>query len=109
MPQHLGQGANQAFEDIYHLVRLLLKYNPDAAGPSTELLGKVFREYETLRIERTTALVKQARHQGEVRVVNGVEECKKRNDRLRTQDDMFSEGRYHQIMAYPFAIGHSEI
>ncbi|KAL1942512.1 hypothetical protein VTO73DRAFT_6114 [Trametes versicolor] len=106
---HLGQGANQAFEDIYHLVRLLLKHNPDAAVPSTELLGKVFSEYETLRIERTTALVKQARHQGEVRVVNGVEECKKRNDHLRTQDDMFSEGRYHQIMAYPFAIGHSEI
>lgn len=109
MTQHLGQGANQAFEDIYHLVRLLVKHNPDAAGPSTELLGKVFREYETLRIGRTTALVRQARQQGEVRVVNGVEESKKRNDRLRAQDDMFSEGRYHQIMAYPFAIGHSEI
>ncbi|KAF8318178.1 FAD/NAD(P)-binding domain-containing protein [Clavulina sp. PMI_390] len=24
---HLGQGANQAFEDIYHLVRLLVKHN----------------------------------------------------------------------------------
>ncbi|KAH9858404.1 FAD/NAD-P-binding domain-containing protein [Lenzites betulinus] len=106
---HLGQGANQAFEDIYHLVRLLVKHNPNAAQPSTELLGQIFREYESLRIERTASLVKQARHQGEVRVVNGVEECKKRNDFLRTQDDMFSEGRYHQIKAYPFEMGHSEI
>ncbi|KAI0823310.1 FAD/NAD-P-binding domain-containing protein [Trametes gibbosa] len=106
---HLGQGANQAFEDIYHLVRLLSRHNPDAAGPSTELLGKIFREYEGLRIERTASLVKQARSQGDVRVVNGIEACKKRNDVLRTQDDMFSEGRYYQIQAYPFEIGQSEI
>ena len=56
-PKHLGQGANQAFEDIYHLVRLLTKHNPSAAPPSTELLETVFSEYEQLRIARTSALV----------------------------------------------------
>ncbi|KAI0645467.1 FAD/NAD-P-binding domain-containing protein [Trametes meyenii] len=109
---HLGQGANQAFEDIYHLVRLLSKYNPDAASPPTELLSKVFSEYESLRIERTSALVKRARKQGEIRVVNGVEESKKRNNILREetgQRDAFSGPAYDEILKFPFEIGHSEV
>ncbi|KAI0675067.1 FAD/NAD-P-binding domain-containing protein [Trametes maxima] len=109
---HLGQGANQAFEDIYHLVRLLGKYNPDASAPPTELLSKVFGEYESLRIERTSALVKRARKQGEVRVVNGIEESKKRNDVLRAetgQRDAFSGPAYDEIAKFPFEIGHGEV
>ncbi|KAJ3005688.1 hypothetical protein NUW54_g4232 [Trametes sanguinea] len=106
---HLGQGANQAFEDIYHLVRLLVKYNPEAGEPSTELLSEIFTEYESTRISRTSTLVKRAREQGEIRVVNGVEECKKRNDQLRTTQGPFSEEIYREIMQNPFEVGHSEV
>ncbi|EGN91846.1 hypothetical protein SERLA73DRAFT_173280 [Serpula lacrymans var. lacrymans S7.3] len=62
---HLGQGANQAFEDVYHLMRFIVKYNPDASQPDTELLTKIFSEYESIRIPRSAALVKGARKQGE--------------------------------------------
>ncbi|KAI0365646.1 FAD/NAD-P-binding domain-containing protein [Pilatotrama ljubarskyi] len=106
---HVGQGANQAFEDIYHLVRLLVKHNPDAASPSTELLSSIFTEYEKIRIPRTTGLVKLARKQGELRVVSGVEACKKRNDILRSQTNIFSEQAYKEIAAHPFEMGHSEV
>lgn len=82
-PKHLGQGANQAFEDTYHLIRLLVKHNPKASPPSTELLSNVFRDYEGIRIPRTAELVKGARKQGEVRVVDGVEACLARNEVVR--------------------------
>ena len=81
--QHLGQGANQAFEDVDLLVALLQKHNPTATAPSTETLEAVFSELEKVRIPRSAKLVKQARAQGESRVVHGVEGCKKRNDAYR--------------------------
>ena len=80
---HLGQGANQAFEDIYHLVRLLTQHNPSAAPPSTELLDKAFGEYSTLRVPRTSQLVARAREMGKGYVVQGPEACKARNAALR--------------------------
>jgi len=80
---HLGQGANQAFEDTYHLVRLLVKYNPEASQPPTELLSTIFSEYEGIRIPRTAELVRGARKQGEVRTVVGVEACLARNEMVR--------------------------
>ncbi|OSD03930.1 FAD/NAD-P-binding domain-containing protein [Trametes coccinea BRFM310] len=106
---HLGQGANQAFEDIYHLVRLLVKYNPEAGNPPTTLLTNIFTEYESARISRTSALVKRARKQGEIRVVSGAEKGKKRNDQLRTAQGPFTEEIYREIMQNPFEVGHSEI
>ncbi|KAF7333483.1 FAD/NAD(P)-binding domain-containing protein [Mycena venus] len=57
---HLGQGANQAFEDVDNLIRLL------AAA-----LSAVFTEFEAVRMERTAALVRGARELGEKRVVGG--------------------------------------
>ncbi|TFY56253.1 hypothetical protein EVJ58_g7751 [Rhodofomes roseus] len=106
---HLGQGANQAFEDIYHLVRLLTKYNPDAAPPSTELLGTIFSEYEQLRIARTTELVLGARRQGEGRVLQGVEACKARNAAIKGlfAGEAYASGRL-DFYAHPFT-GESEI
>ncbi|KIJ67862.1 hypothetical protein HYDPIDRAFT_107388 [Hydnomerulius pinastri MD-312] len=80
---HLGQGANQAFEDIYHLVRLLKKYNPSASDPSNETLVQVFQEYQNLRLPRTAELVKGARRQGETRVVSGIEACKRRDEMVK--------------------------
>ncbi|KAF9072189.1 hypothetical protein BDP27DRAFT_1320882 [Rhodocollybia butyracea] len=80
---HLGQGANQALEDIYHIVRVLMKYNPSAEHPSTETLEKAFKEYESIRLPRTSMLVKQARNMGESRVVNGIDACIVRNEAIR--------------------------
>ncbi|KAJ3559367.1 hypothetical protein NM688_g399 [Phlebia brevispora] len=80
---HLGQGANQAFEDVGLLVELLDKHNPSSAPPSAAVLEAIFSELEKVRIPRTAALVKQARTQGESRVVDGVEACIKRNAAYR--------------------------
>ncbi|KAJ7457350.1 hypothetical protein FB451DRAFT_1047267 [Mycena latifolia] len=83
---HLGQGANQAFEDAYHLVRLLLEHHP---SPDSELsdvtLSSVFTAFEAKRIERTAALVQGARKMGEMRVVEGAEKARARNDALHAK------------------------
>ena len=108
--QHLGQGANQALEDIYHLIRLLTKYNPAAAAPSTATLESVFTELEQLRIPRTAHLVKMARKMGEIRVVSGLEACQRRNEIVRT---MFTPEAAKAMMEEygknPFELGKSEI
>lgn len=54
-----------------------------AFSPSTELLSTIFSEYESTRIQRTAELVKSARKMGEVRVVDGVDACLARNERVR--------------------------
>ncbi|KZT70890.1 FAD/NAD(P)-binding domain-containing protein [Daedalea quercina L-15889] len=107
---HLGQGANQAFEDIYHLVRLLAKHNPSAAQPSTELLSTIFSEYEELRIARTSELVEGARKQGNVRVVQGEEACRARNEAVKAvyTDENFVSN-WLQFFTHPFKMGESEI
>ena len=79
--QHLGQGANQTFEDIYHLTRLLGAH-PGAAEDSATL-EKVFTEYEQARIPRSSMLIEMARNQGESRVVEGIEACLVRNQQVR--------------------------
>ncbi|KAJ7034688.1 hypothetical protein C8F04DRAFT_1100636 [Mycena alexandri] len=78
---HLGQGANQAFEDAYHFVRLLLQHHPTAGTePSLTTLSAVFNEFEARRMERTAMLVKGARTTGELRVVEGAEKSRERNN-----------------------------
>ncbi|PYH94368.1 FAD/NAD(P)-binding domain-containing protein [Aspergillus ellipticus CBS 707.79] len=77
---HLGQGANQAMEDCYHLSRLL----PDAHAFDGSALEGVFREFVQLRQPRTSALVKEARRLGdEQRVVVGEERCRQRDARIK--------------------------
>ncbi|KAJ7102774.1 hypothetical protein C8R44DRAFT_808523 [Mycena epipterygia] len=83
---HLGQGANQAFEDAYHLIRLLLEHHPSPdSEPSADALSTVFKAFEARRIERTAALVQGARKAGDLRVVEGVERARVRNDEIRAQ------------------------
>ncbi|KAJ7722658.1 FAD/NAD(P)-binding domain-containing protein [Mycena maculata] len=78
---HLGQGANQAFEDVYHLIRLLLEHHPAPnSEPSAAELSTVFTEFEAERMERTATLVRGARQAGEMRVVQGAENARARND-----------------------------
>jgi len=107
---HLGQGANQAFEDIYHLIRLLGVHNPDGKAPSTEVLSKIFAEFDSIRIPRTSSLVEGARKMGESRVVNGIEEGKARNAATREfwKDETMAIPSYELMLNGPFT-GQSEI
>ncbi|KAI0248089.1 hypothetical protein BJV78DRAFT_1276678 [Lactifluus subvellereus] len=76
-PPHLGQGANMAFEDIYHLTHLLCAH--PGAAEDTATLEMIFTKYEQARIPRSMMLIDTARKQGESRVVEGVEACLARN------------------------------
>ncbi|KAK5034539.1 hypothetical protein LTS07_003460 [Exophiala sideris] len=88
---HLGQGANQALEDCFHLSHSLPHLAPgkntyqedfDKLGPH---LVDIFQAFAYLRQPRTSALVKGARAQGQTRVVTtGPEDCRKRNDKVAT-------------------------
>ncbi|KAJ5726117.1 FAD/NAD(P)-binding domain-containing protein [Penicillium malachiteum] len=79
---HLGQGANQALEDCYHLSRLLPQLNGDSDG-NLAALSPIFEEFARLRQPRTSALVKGARKKGEERVVTGGPElCRARDAQL---------------------------
>lgn len=108
--QHLGQGANQAFEDVYHLVRLLVQHNPAAAPLPTEKLAQIFAEYESLRIARTAVLVAGARRMGELRVVGGVDACLARNETVKAMyvDDAEALEKSAFMLDAPFT-GASEI
>lgn len=79
--QHLGQGANQSFEDIYHLTRLLGAHPGAAEDIAT--LEMVFTEYERACIPRSTMLIDTARKHGDNRVMEGIEACLARNQDVR--------------------------
>ncbi|KAG4027425.1 hypothetical protein MFRU_030g00610 [Monilinia fructicola] len=97
---HLGQGANQAMEDCYHLQRLL----PDAGSAlSTADLTKFFAEFAGLRQPKTALLVANARAQGERRVVP-LERMEERNEYMRQvwkNPDVFYRA-YDQMLRGPF-------
>ncbi|KAI0044896.1 FAD/NAD(P)-binding domain-containing protein [Auriscalpium vulgare] len=106
---HLGQGANQTFEDIYHLTRLLDEYNADRAPLTTLALGDIYEAYEKVRIPRVSALVQGARKQGESRVVQDVEDARTRNDTvrefMRSPEDVAASFRrvYGELVKLPSA------
>ena len=50
--QHLGQGANSAFEDVYHLSAFLDQFNLNREQLPTSELEKVFEAYEGVRPAR---------------------------------------------------------
>ncbi|KAJ5093766.1 FAD/NAD(P)-binding domain-containing protein [Penicillium angulare] len=80
---HLGQGANQALEDCYHLSRLLPQVKDDAKFDEYVDLSKIFDEFAGIRQPRTSALVKGARKMGEERVVTGGPElCRQRDAQI---------------------------
>ncbi|KZT54768.1 FAD/NAD(P)-binding domain-containing protein [Calocera cornea HHB12733] len=69
---HLGQGANQAMEDCYHLVRLLCKAEP----LEDESLEAAFTEYEHIRVPIVSLAVAGAKKEGENRVMSGERHAK---------------------------------
>lgn len=81
---HLGQGANQALEDCYHLSQLL----PDVSDMivSTKDLQNIFENFAKKRQPRTASLVKGARDQGEIRVCDGgADACTERDNVIRNR------------------------
>ncbi|KAF8584805.1 FAD/NAD(P)-binding domain-containing protein [Ramaria rubella] len=73
MPPHVGQGANQSFEDMYHLILALKTHG---VVPSSiieqETLESAFQLYEKNRKERASMIVQRSIVEGEkIRVVKG--------------------------------------
>ncbi|KZO96816.1 FAD/NAD-P-binding domain-containing protein [Calocera viscosa TUFC12733] len=100
---HLGQGPNQAMEDAYHLVRVLCEFK-DGKRPLEDALT----EYEQIRLPRVSAMVKEARKEGEFRVVLGEEACRKRDEELRKGFDRETLQLYREQTRGPY-VGESAI
>jgi len=84
-------------------MRLLKKYNPSASQPSTELLSQVFIDYQDLRLPRTSELVRGARRQGEARVVEGIDACRARDEKVRAgSHDDAARMAYYELLSGPF-------
>ncbi|KAK1245439.1 hypothetical protein MKX08_005068 [Trichoderma sp. CBMAI-0020] len=81
---HLGQGANQAMEDCYHLSCALpdLSSTQDFESNIAALgaISDMFRPFAEARQPRTSVLVKGARALGEKRVAVGAERGKERDE-----------------------------
>jgi salicylate hydroxylase len=91
-------------------MRFLKKYNPSASPPSTELLSKVFTDYQDLRLPRTSELVRRARRQGEIRVVEGTDACRARDEAIQARFNDEAERRAHdELLSEPFKFKDNEI
>ncbi|KZO93962.1 FAD/NAD(P)-binding domain-containing protein [Calocera viscosa TUFC12733] len=103
---HIGQGANQAMEDCYHLVRLLCK----ASSFATDSLEAAFTEYERIRHPIVVKSVSHAKMEGEKRVMVGREACEQRDEAmLRGRGYDPERARLQmELMQGPF-VGESEI
>jgi len=105
---HLGQGANQALEDCYHLSTLLPTYDAQASGKlSQEELTLIFHTFASKRQPRTAELVKGARIQGDRRVVDGgPAACEERDEILKKtwEDTAAAEAKYDFLLREPFQI-----
>ncbi|KAI0138358.1 hypothetical protein BJ166DRAFT_184144 [Pestalotiopsis sp. NC0098] len=104
---HLGQGANQALEDCFHLSKAL----PDLTNRNMSIdkvnLQSIFQHYAQKRQPRTAALVKGARAAGEKRVVTtGTKDCESRNQRVKAEwlDTVSVEAKFEGLCKEPFEI-----
>ncbi|KAF8488077.1 hypothetical protein JB92DRAFT_3018283 [Gautieria morchelliformis] len=84
---HLGQGANQALEDVSTLTELLQTYAPSDSGAlATSTLRTVFDKLDASRIPRTSALVRGARKVGSQRVLPSVSQDAEERNRKTVED-----------------------
>jgi len=103
---HLGQGANQALEDVSALTSLLETHTGWAFpknSPTTAELKTVFDILDELRIPRTTALARGAREVGQQRVSpTNSTAAKNRNGNLR---DYWRQPKEAIITKYEWTLG----
>ncbi|RFU76845.1 hypothetical protein TARUN_5431 [Trichoderma arundinaceum] len=109
---HLGQGANQAMEDCYHLSTALPNLSPDSEDYSKnlEVLGNtlsetIFHPFAEKRQPRTSILVKGARALGERRVAVGPEKGSERDQAIAQSyegDAAAVVAKFEGLLSQPF-------
>ncbi|KAL7795118.1 hypothetical protein V8C37DRAFT_374556 [Trichoderma ceciliae] len=109
---HLGQGANQAMEDCYHLSTALPNVSPDSEDykKSLEALGStlsesIFHRFAEKRQPRTSALVKGARALGEKRVAMGSKRGRERDEAVAESyrgDAAAVVAKFEELLSQPF-------
>ncbi|KAF8589121.1 FAD/NAD(P)-binding domain-containing protein [Ramaria rubella] len=105
---HLGQGANQALEDVSKLTSLLIRHAPpsalsDGCSLSAATLKLVFGELDAQRIPRTSALVRGAREMGSQRVLpSGSKDAEERNRKTR---EAWSQSDENLLRVYESLLG----
>ncbi|KAJ3902112.1 FAD/NAD-P-binding domain-containing protein [Lentinula edodes] len=109
---HMGQGANQALEDCYHLVRLLCK-SPNLRTSdrlTSNDIETALTQYEHLRIDIVKKTVALAAEEGNRRVISGKKACEERDEMLRNGGGSNPERLKLQmeLIQGPF-VGESEI
>lgn len=97
-------------EDCFHPSKLLPTFKSGTTGvadlPSEEL-RQIFGEFANLRQPRTAALVKGARAQGYLRVIDGGQKaCEERDELLRKvwEDQTGIEKKYDSLLREPFQV-----
>ncbi|KAF5681268.1 monooxygenase FAD-binding protein [Fusarium heterosporum] len=110
---HLGQGANQALEDCFHLSHSMpfLDAESEEHCKALQILesnfgDKVFRPFAEKRQPRTSLLVKGARAQGNRRVTSGIEACRQRDSDIRAsfKDSKALSAKFDNLLREPFQI-----
>ncbi|KZO93486.1 FAD/NAD(P)-binding domain-containing protein [Calocera viscosa TUFC12733] len=101
----LGQGANQASEDIYHLVRVLVQHKPLTA----DSLDKAFKEYTTIRKPKVTLVVDQSNREAGQRIVKGEEACRRRDEKLAEGLESDTWKTILENVKGPYEAGKSEV
>ncbi|GJJ10473.1 hypothetical protein Clacol_004699 [Clathrus columnatus] len=104
---HLGQGANQALEDVKMLTELLFNHLPPSRFSTLTSIQDLNVAFETLndkRISRTSTLVAKAREVGRLRVLpsNNVK-AEKRNVMIREEWSQSNEillQMYEKLFGY---------
>ncbi|KAH6610106.1 hypothetical protein Trco_000126 [Trichoderma cornu-damae] len=109
---HLGQGANQAMEDCYHLSAALPDVSPDSQDYKTSLeaLGNtlaesIFHPFAERRQPRTSELVRGARAMGEKRVAVGPEKGRERDEAIAQSyegDAAAVVAKFEGLLSQPF-------
>ncbi|KAF3069286.1 3-hydroxybenzoate 6-hydroxylase 1 [Trichoderma lentiforme] len=111
---HLGQGANQAMEDCYHLSTALPNLSTEAQDEdykrNLEELGSslsesIFRPFAEKRQPRTSILVKGARALGEKRVAVGPEKGRERDEAVAQSYQGAAEAvvaKFEGLLSQPF-------
>jgi salicylate hydroxylase len=102
---HLGQGANQALEDCWHLSAALPDLTQSIPEGLNGRLSQIFKSFAEKRQPRTSAMVRTARTRGEMRVVTtGPDACRRRNEQVKAdwKDADVVAAKYDALCREPF-------